>query len=324
METIYVLTYVLRIFSISIINLSQKLSKMKKTITLSVASIIALGLMSFGVFTSNDHGTCSGVHNQKSANGSQIAWTNSPPDGAGTCSSGGGCHGGGSATPVISFTSSPAFGAGNTYVPGTVYTISFKVTGYPYYGYDIEMLNGNTTSATAAGTFAALTNSQIHPAGTYPINITQATSGKIAATIAATFKWTAPASGTVYVYGDGNGVNGDGGTNGDNAVLFTKVLTRASGVGISENVIANINLSVFPNPVSESAHVSYELSENSTVSASLINMTGQTVATFFNKEDQSIGIQNKTLTLDPSIAKGIYFVAINVNGKNSYKKIVVQ
>ncbi len=172
----------------------------------------------------NQHGSCSG-NGQKSSSGSQIAWTNSLPDGPGTCSSGGGCHSGGSATPVFHFTATPAF-TGNTYVPGTIYTVSIGVTGYPKFGFDLEMLNGQLSTSVAAGTFVALTKSTVHPAGTYPISITQ--NATILSTSTATFKWTAPASGNVYVYGDGNGVDGDGGTGGDKAVLYTLTLTPAT------------------------------------------------------------------------------------------------
>ncbi len=162
----------------------------------------------------------------RSSNGSQVGWTNSIPDGAGSCSSGGGCHSGGTATPVFTLTSSPAF-TSNTYVPGTTYTITVKLTGYPKFGFDIEMLNGTLATSTATGTFSALTNCQIVPAGTYPKSITQ--TAPIATASSATYSWVAPASGTVYIYGDGNGVNGTGSTSGDKAVLFTQVLMPCAG-----------------------------------------------------------------------------------------------
>src|SRR6185437_7102060 len=68
-------------------------------------------------------------------------WSGSPVDGgtgsAGTCAN---CHSGGSSTPTISVTASPAFGgSGNnlTYVASTTYTITVTPGGsYSRYGFN--------------------------------------------------------------------------------------------------------------------------------------------------------------------------------------------
>src|SRR5207253_1735043 len=82
--------------------------------------------------------------------------------------------------------------------------------------------------------------------------------------------------------------------------------------GIAGNNSTKINLSIYPNPVLESTTVSYQLAENAIVSARLISLTGQTITTFFN-EFQSSGVQERKLMIDPSVAKGIYLVALDVN-----------
>ncbi len=211
---------------------------LKKKLTIALAGITVLSTIITTGFTNRQtknggiskfqqQGSCS-ASGQKSSSGSQVGWTNSVPDGPGSCSTGNGCHSGGSVTPVFHFTGTPAF-TGNTYVPGTTYTIAIQVTGYPKYGFDLELLDGNGASGAAIGTFTALTHCQIKPAGSYPKSITQTSS--ILSTTTATFTWVAPASGSVYVYGDGNGVNGDGGTGGDKAVLYTLVLTPQACAG---------------------------------------------------------------------------------------------
>lgn len=268
----------------------------------------------------NLQNSCS-VNSQKSSSGSQVGWTNSIPDGAGSCSSGGGCHSGGTVTPVFSFAATPAF-YGNTYVPGTNYTIAIQVTGYPKFGFDLEMLDGTTSTSAAIGTFTALTHSQIKAAGSYPKSVTHTSA--ILSSTTATFSWIAPSSGNVYVYGDGNGVNGNGSDTGDKAVLYTLVLTPSTTIGIVENATSNLQLSAFPNPASESTTITYRLSENSEVSAKLISLTGKVVSTFFNKEQQGLGKQDRILMIDPAIAKGIYLLALEVNGKQYFKKIIVE
>jgi hypothetical protein len=153
-------------------------------------------------------------------------YSGSPKDGGRTCAS---CHSGGSATPVASITASPAFGGtGNnlSYVPGTTYTISVTQTssGYPDFGFDLEILNSNTTSGTDAGSFHALTNCTVNSTG--PTNITH--TGRIPTNTHATFTWIAPPGGTAYLYATVNGVNGDGGTGGDRVVTSAFVLSSGS------------------------------------------------------------------------------------------------
>jgi len=189
---------------------------MKKRITvLSLAIIAIIGISGFTIISSG----------RMSSNGSKTAYTNSPHDGAGDCS---GCHSGGSATPVITLTATPAF-SNNTYIPGTVYTLAYKVTGYAKFGFDIELNAGNTTTSMGAGTNVAVSGCQVtaNPYNSgYPANVSHTSS--ISSSSSATWHWTAPASGTVYVYSVGLGVNGNGSTSGDKVGQYNLVLTPAS------------------------------------------------------------------------------------------------
>ncbi len=182
----------------------------------------------------------------KSSNGTKVAYTQSAHDQTtpGTCA---GCHSGGTATPVATITASPAFGAGNTYVPGSTYTISYQVTGYTKYGFDLEMNDGNTTTSMTAGTLSALSNTRYTaaPAGGYPANISQLNS--IPTATAATFKWIAPSVGTtVYLFSNALGVNGTGSTSGDKEAFKNIILTPASTAILTLTCPANqtINSSV--------------------------------------------------------------------------------
>src|SRR5688572_22031743 len=83
--------------------------------------------------------------------------TGSPYDKGDDCSH---CHSGGTSTPSVTITANPPFGAGNTYIAGTTYTLSVIGTGsYPKYGFGLEILNSNTTTAADAGTFGAVVTS---------------------------------------------------------------------------------------------------------------------------------------------------------------------
>ncbi|HEX7413411.1 MAG TPA: reeler domain-containing protein, partial [Bacteroidia bacterium] len=137
-------------------------------------------------------------------------YSGSPVDGGATtvgqCS---GCHSGGSSTPTQAVTATPAFGgSGNnkTYVAGTTYTITLTPSGsYPMYGMNLEIINSQGTTAGTSvamfGTFGAAvsSNCQIYSAATcapYP----PCASHNTASASAFKFKWTAPASGTGFLY----------------------------------------------------------------------------------------------------------------------------
>ncbi|MHB8261533.1 MAG: T9SS type A sorting domain-containing protein [Bacteroidia bacterium] len=152
--------------------------------------------------------------------------TGSPVDGGSTCAS---CHGGG-VTPVGAITASPAFGGSGTsltYTPGTTYTLTVTETANVDFGFDVEILNGNTSSATDAGTMTAI-SSNCFVNGTGPTNITH--NSWISISSNAQFKWVAPASGTAYLYASILGVNGDRSTGGDKVMTIADVLTPAGFV----------------------------------------------------------------------------------------------
>ena len=149
--------------------------------------------------------------------------TGSPVDGA-TCNS---CHSGGAYTPVGSIAASPAFGGSGsnlTYTPGITYTITINQTNtsYPDYGFGIEILNSNTSSASDAGSMTAL-SSYAQNNGTGPTNITH--TSRVPTNTGATFTWIAPSSGTAYLYAAILGVNANGSTSGDQVTNFAYVLT---------------------------------------------------------------------------------------------------
>jgi len=261
---------------------------MKKTITLSLAAIAVIGLMSFETLSDNG----------KSGK---------------TTTGCGSCHGA-TATPAVSVSLAFTPAVTNGYIPGSAYSVIATVayTGELLAGIDLAASSG----VVAAGTNTKILNTEIVHTGS--LNTT--TTG----TVAFDFTWTAPTTGDVTFNYAGLAANDNGGTSGDFWQIGTQVVPLDITIGVGEIASANLNLSVFPNPVTESATISYVLAENSTVTANLINIKGQVVTTLCDNEQQAAGLQNRKLMINSSIAKGIYFVAINVNGKSNYKRIIVE
>lgn len=284
---------------------------MKKTIVIASAGLLSLALMSFGILSDNG-----------------IAGKTGSPGETGACNQSG-CHTG---NPLNDAAGSMSISAptltGFQYTLGQTYSISLTVsrTGVNLFGFAFEALSStganagtlNITDAvtTTAKSLTVLGNSR--KSMVHKLN-----GGATANTHTFTFSWTAPATniGNVTFYYAGNAANGNTLTSGDFIYTGSQVVTPAP-VGIHENPESNFNLSVFPNPTSESATISYSLDEQSTVEAKLISITGKVVASFFS-EEQIQGTHEQKLSLDPSISKGIYLVALNVNGKESLKKLII-
>ncbi len=93
-------------------------------------------------------------------------------------------------------------------------------------------------------------------------------------------------------------------------------------VGIGENNASDINLSVYPNPVKESAAVSFTLKEDAQATISIYNLQGQKVSTLINK-NLSAGEQQVTWTPEDDLPNGIYLMKMNIGGDLFTKKIAI-
>jgi len=254
-----------------------------------------------------------------SSNGSQIYYTDSPVDTPGNCNI---CHRGGTAACTATFSANPSFGTGNTFIPGATYTISVGQTGYPYYGFDLEICSKNSTTCTDGGTFvSALTNCKFHaPSSPYPTNVTHAS--RVTGSSKATFTWKAPATGKAYMYMCMMGVNGDGSTGGDMA-KDDSIILNPSPAGIN-NITENVHdFNVFPNPATDIIHLTYSLDNHSTVSIQLLTLEGKLVSTLFNQA-QEAGAQSFSAVLPADISKGVYMLHLLVNDVPTMKQIIVR
>ena len=260
-------------------------------------------------------------------------WSGSPVDGGpgsgGECSA---CHSGGSSTPTLAITTSPAFGGtGNsrTYVANTTYTITVAPTGsYPRYGFNTEIINSQSATTTSVADFGAFVaaignNSQVTLAannGGYPscmVHTSQST------TTPFVFTWKSPASGTGYIYTDVLGVNGNGGTSGDKVSGVTSMtLTLAATTSINKHTDNANELSLFPNPATDNLRITYTLRERGAVSIKLYNLNGELVADLLS-ETQEVGIQNNDVHLPTGLAKGFYMVKLTINGQQGTQKLMV-
>lgn len=256
-------------------------------------------------------------------------WTGSPVDGGvgagGQCSA---CHSGGASTPTMAWTTSPALGSGNTYMPNQTYTVTITPSGsYSRYGVNCEIINSQSTSTGSVAMFGAFgsalnTSTQIVPLSSttpYPPCISHTSSST---TGAFKFTWTAPPSGTGYIYANVLGVNGDANTTGDKVTAVTTITLTPMAMGVASHAENVSGLNVFPNPATDNVSVSYALNERSHVSVKLYSINGEEVAELLN-QDQDRGNQSFDTRLPMGLAKGMYFIKLSVNGKQTLQKLMI-
>lgn len=287
---------------------------MKKSLTiilLSVGFVILLITygMSYGILSDNG----------------KAGKTNSP--GEGNCTS---CHnsftvntGGGST--IITSTDL----TGWSYTPGVTYTINVTVarSTMSLYGVDFEAL---LPSGANAGTLAITNPTQtqlktVTVSGNSRNNVVhQLNGGASSNSHTFSFHWTAPAAGTgnVTFYAAGLACDGNGSASGDYTYTTSQIVTE-NITEIKDNENNKFLINIYPNPASEDCIVKYELSENSTVIIDLISSDGKFKKNIINTNKAS-GQYDQKIVFDSSIAKGAYFVRININGITHIKPILIQ
>lgn len=281
---------------------------MKKTVVVIIAFVIALVFMSFDILSDNGIAGRVGSPSETTCNG---------------------CHTGSALNAAggsISF-SAPTL-PGFQYTLGQTYTVSITVarTGVNLFGFACEALSGTganagslvitdaVTTTLKSATIAGISRKSV---------VHKLNGGATANTHTFTFNWTAPTTniGNVTFYFAGNAANANALTSGDFIYKSSQIVT-APPVGIMENSAVNFELAVFPNPATEYATITYKIDENSIVEAKLISITGQVVSKFFSEEEAS-GKHEQKLLIDHSLPNGIYLIALNVNGRQSFKKLII-
>lgn len=266
---------------------------------------------------------------------------NSGGPGENTCSQSG-CHGAGNGSSStggladnagpgsITLTSTPAL-TGNQYVPNTTYhiTITVSETGKNLFGFDFEALNNNGSTNTSVNnsvgtvTITDATHTRKgQPFGTGRVTVThQANGGASANTASFNFDWTAPATGTVNVYYDGNAVNGDGSANAqDNVYAKSMQLIPAAATGIA-NIKNNFVVETFPNPVTDMFSIRFNSDRTQNVEVQLFSLDGKLIKNLINKK-VAAGIFTESFS-NEDMSRGLYLLRINLEGNVQTQRLLV-
>ncbi len=240
-----------------------------------------------------------------------------------------GCHVGTAQTPPANGLTL-AIGTGNPttpltssfqYTPGTAYNIGFGInSSEARFGFQLIPLKASDN--TMAGDVTATNNTNTSVA-------TLASTRKYIGHKSASsnknwvFRWTAPAAGTgavtfYYAYNTANGNNlADA---ADDIYKSSLTITEATGTGIADISTKVADLNIFPNPITNSFGLSFNLIEANQVAAQLYTLDGKLAKELIN-EKMSSGAFNQQFDITEFPA-GIYLVKMNVGDASVSKKII--
>lgn len=244
--------------------------------------------------------------------------------GVGNCS---GCHqgtavnSGGSLTIVVKDTKGNAV---STYDFNKTYTVEVTVAraNVSTFGFDAEVV---TQYNTDAGLITSLdTTKVITLRGDRSTNMTHFTPGKNKNSQTFSFAWQTPLadSGVVTIYAAGLGANGDVKNTGDYTYTNVKKLSPVSAAAVDENQHALTAVSVYPNPVCGSIHLSYILKDPGKVNINLFSLTGQKVAELLQAE-QTKGLQQERIAVPEFLNSGIYLLQITLKNSSTLEKVLI-
>jgi hypothetical protein len=228
------------------------------------------------------------------------------------------------------------------YIAGGTYTV--KITGtntttnsLPKYGFQVSCIKDTVAQATPvnAGTFATtgLPSGVQHtpPRATYfvcdliehstPLSPTSGTGGS-GTVYSTSFQWTAPAAGTgpISFWAALNAVNGDNTVNGDYWNTTKLVILERQAVSAVASLSNTINVSAFPNPVSNLLHLSLTNVEQGECTIKIFSIDGRIVT------DRALTVtKGQPVEVNTSSwAPGLYEVVIEQNGGRQLIQVVKQ
>jgi len=98
-----------------------------------------------------------------------------------------------------------------------------------------------------------------------------------------------------------------------------KINGEANEMDAIEN---DIGLKIYPNPLSESANISYTLHEEDRVSIYLYDATGKTITTLAENQAQTVGKHQLELNAS-NLLTGIYYIKLQSNENHIIKKVMI-
>lgn len=222
------------------------------------------------------------------------------------------CHGSSPTTTVSVNISGP-----QTLSPGSKGTYRVTISGGP-------LVRAGTNIAASSGELSAVQGSGLQKIGSELTHSSpKAPQGGV---VTFDFEFTAPSNpGTVTLYANGNSVNFNGSSSGDQWNFATDFSITISTTSV-ENEITQIKdfelYQNYPNPFNPSTTISYNLANDGFVTLKIYDLVGKEITTLINNF-QTKGRYDIQFEADKfNLSSGTYFYVLDVNGKSEIRKFI--
>ena len=204
------------------------------------------------------------------------------------------------------------------YTPGETYNVRLTINGpRSMRGFQMTCLNGNGTTAGSftAGSGTRVTTSTASGSSRQYINHSSRLAGNFV-----NFTWTAPATNIGPIDFYIAGFNGN--SRSESQARVTKTQYTLFPAVIDGIKSANVtNLSVYPNPITTSGKVSYNLLEATKVRVNLFSLDGKVISDIAT-ESQDAGNHELTFTIPEFVPSGTYFIQVKAGTKTAIHRVV--
>ena len=116
-----------------------------------------------------------------------------------------------------------------------------------------------------------------------------------------------------FVYNSGNKSNN----------IYIDDVNINGTVGIKENTLDDVNLSIYPNPTNQNSTVAYHLNKKSTVTITLVDILGKKLMEVSNTNQPEGDYSFMISKQEHNLNNGIYFIKFSVDDKSITKKLII-
>ena len=252
--------------------------------------------------------------------GPPAGFCGAPGEGGVTCAI---CHTG----PVPTFT--PGMITSNVpadgYVPGNTYSFTACVQRPGHVKFGFEISPQDSFGSPLGELIDMNPETQIVGTGNYISHTLPGTYNNGIDSVIWTFDWTAPNAGTgvVNFYGAFNITDSNNSNNHD--TILTSILSVPENIFLDASDVASVinNIIVFPNPASDYFNVDFNLASAKNIGIKLYDLGGR-ISELTEQIKMVPGNYSKRISIPDSYSSGIYYLAVSVDEKLFFKKIIVE
>lgn len=112
-------------------------------------------------------------------------------------------------------------------------------------------------------------------------------------------------------------------SDGGNNIYLDDINMAGTPTGIEDELAANLNFNVYPNPMESNSIMTFTLLNKQNVAIKIMDIVGRDVATIYDG-NLNVGDHQYTITKEATFSAGIYVIKMTINNQVFTKKLIVK